>query len=644
MKSLLHFTALILFVHTCNGWFTPTYDPNVTYKTYNFDAPRPPDVACFEQATKSPYFVDKTSLIKLFLNTPYILITCPKKFGKSTNLDMLRRFYQLHINKTGHPINRKTTHDYKLFTDKSLNLNISKDQNFIEQHFGKYPVLYFDFTNITGVTCAEVYNSTLEKVLDAVAPYSFLYFKIKDKLELTNHTVLQAQIRMWKRFFNETRNRYNFVFAMEVVTEAIQKHFGKPAMVFMDGYDTPAMHLLNIGVWASGMNYFVQSLIELYARNTDQASHFIIAGVCRYFTMFPYTKLIYNYFLHNNVYAEYFGFTGTDVHRLLTANKIDNETRLKLKKHFNGYTFKPYHVHHATNETSLYHPKGVLRYLQNKTFDDYGLMEDNITTSLMTCIRHERFFNDIMTLLKMKTVGSASEFHMLEEDLIDFRDIVRSSCDELPEFFPYILHYIDNGYLTPVRKSYRIANVIANRKLQRDFQRAYLVLHGINIKNSQTISTLRAILNSKFTTDEVLTSLSESLQNIIQPRLDNSWESELNSYEFRTIIIGTLYSSFDFYEDTVRVSELGWKTETLFNHSDLLKVPSNDRKTLLIINVSFRVSLNDSIEEARKYVPFEPRKTSVVNLVKYLAINLKEDGKVEVGKGEDRDDWCWMDW
>lgn len=51
---------------------------------------------CFKTATTSYYYVDKTLLIRDFLDTkPMVsLFTRPRRFGKTLNMDMLRVFFE----------------------------------------------------------------------------------------------------------------------------------------------------------------------------------------------------------------------------------------------------------------------------------------------------------------------------------------------------------------------------------------------------------------------------------------------------------------------------------------------------------------------------------------------------------------------
>ena len=57
----------------------------------------------YNKIRESTAFVDKTMLIKeiVYSRDKVLLITCPRRFGKSTNMNMIKRFLELQIDKNG---------------------------------------------------------------------------------------------------------------------------------------------------------------------------------------------------------------------------------------------------------------------------------------------------------------------------------------------------------------------------------------------------------------------------------------------------------------------------------------------------------------------------------------------------------------
>ncbi|CAG8836501.1 20258_t:CDS:2, partial [Racocetra persica] len=66
---------------------------------------------------ESNVLVDKSLLIKAVLESPaqVLLITRPRRWGKSLNLNMLKTFFEVTVDKSGNPLTREQSLKYKIF-------------------------------------------------------------------------------------------------------------------------------------------------------------------------------------------------------------------------------------------------------------------------------------------------------------------------------------------------------------------------------------------------------------------------------------------------------------------------------------------------------------------------------------------------
>ena len=89
----------------------------------------PIGISDYVRAQEEYYYVDKTLLIKEFLDQkPLVsLFTRPRRFGKTLNMDMLRVFFEISDKNTS-----------KYFADK----NIWQCGEEYRSHQGKYPVIF----------------------------------------------------------------------------------------------------------------------------------------------------------------------------------------------------------------------------------------------------------------------------------------------------------------------------------------------------------------------------------------------------------------------------------------------------------------------------------------------------------------------
>ena len=90
------------------------------------------------------YFVDKTMLIKDFLdNSHYVLLMPrPKRFGKTLNLSMIEYFFDIEKPK-----------DKVLFDE----FEIAEEKEFCQKHQNKYPVINLTLKQMKGEDLADLF-------------------------------------------------------------------------------------------------------------------------------------------------------------------------------------------------------------------------------------------------------------------------------------------------------------------------------------------------------------------------------------------------------------------------------------------------------------------------------------------------------
>ena len=106
--------------------------------------PLPVGISDYRLASTEYYYVDKTLMIKDFLEQrPMVsLFTRPRRFGKTLNMDMLRVFFE------------KTEEDTsKYFTNKAIWACGQKYRDYQ----GKYPVIFLTFKDVKRNTWEETY-------------------------------------------------------------------------------------------------------------------------------------------------------------------------------------------------------------------------------------------------------------------------------------------------------------------------------------------------------------------------------------------------------------------------------------------------------------------------------------------------------
>ncbi|MEN0016681.1 MAG: AAA family ATPase, partial [Bacteroidota bacterium] len=121
----------------------------------------------------SDVFVDKSLFIQEFLEGSVgkvTLITRPRRWGKTINMDMLQRFLAIEVDEQGKPLPREQCLNQKLFAGGEIIVRpktckvkqlaplkiVQQHPYLVSGHQGKYPVISIGFKDVTGSSYEEV--------------------------------------------------------------------------------------------------------------------------------------------------------------------------------------------------------------------------------------------------------------------------------------------------------------------------------------------------------------------------------------------------------------------------------------------------------------------------------------------------------
>ena len=112
-----------------------------------------------EILSNSFYYVDKTKLIEELLENKdkVNLITCPRRFGKTLNMSMLKYFFDVDTNPS-------------LFNG----LYISGNKELCAKYLGKYPVIFITLKNVDGLSFTEAKDRLINVVSYEAKRFSYL--------------------------------------------------------------------------------------------------------------------------------------------------------------------------------------------------------------------------------------------------------------------------------------------------------------------------------------------------------------------------------------------------------------------------------------------------------------------------------------
>ncbi|WP_395946514.1 AAA family ATPase, partial [Caedibacter taeniospiralis] len=175
-----------------------------------------------ELITENAVFVDKSLLIRDMIEdaSKVVLITRPRRFGKTLNMSMLHHFFAAKIGF----IETRGLFDH---------LAIAMENNgfYLKAYQGKYPVIFVSFKDIK----ARDYQTALEQLSLLVRGIFRAHYYLLESAQL--NTIDKETLSNHLRF--EMLNASEIDLALRTLSELLYKHYQQKVVILIDEYDTP---------------------------------------------------------------------------------------------------------------------------------------------------------------------------------------------------------------------------------------------------------------------------------------------------------------------------------------------------------------------------------------------------------------------
>lgn len=296
--------------------------------------PLPIGVSDFKSATTNYYYVDKTLLIRDFLNAiPMVsLFTRPRRFGKTLNMDMLRVFFE------------KTSDNTSIyFKDKY----IWQCGDYYTKHQGQYPVIFLSFKD---VKCSS-WQETFQKISKLIS----LEFMRHDELE-SSFVLSSYEKEQYHRFASENINEVDCQMGLQLLSLLLHKHYNKDCVIIVDEYDTPIQQ----GHLCDFYNEIVDFMRNFFSGGLKDNPHLafgFLTGILKESIFSGMNNLKTNSILDNS-YSSYFGFTNEEVKDMLAYYEYEDKYQ-EILEWYDGYRF---------GNTEIFNPWSVINYISDECF------------------------------------------------------------------------------------------------------------------------------------------------------------------------------------------------------------------------------------------------------------------------------------
>ena len=291
----------------------------------------PPPVGTSDWArfSRTSYCVDKTLVLKELIDSEstVVLFTRPRRFGKTTALNMIREFYE---------------GEASLFEDKKIWAAGEKYQK--EQ--GSHPVIFLSFKDVKQMTVEEAFEKISGDIIAEV-------WRFREAVENGWGDGIKKEKLL--RVMHGKSSRIELAESLGLLCEAIESHGDKKPVILIDEYDQPITTASTYGFYDE-MCVFMRVFLSGALKDNKHCHVGIMTGVLRVAKEGILSGLnnpdVWTVF--DKPYSQYFGFTEEEVETM--ARYYGAEDKLpEIKTWYDGYDF---------GGTEIYNPWSVLRYFK----------------------------------------------------------------------------------------------------------------------------------------------------------------------------------------------------------------------------------------------------------------------------------------
>ena len=289
--------------------------------------------------TEDYYYIDKSDFISEWWENgdDVTLITRPRRFGKTLNMDMVRCFFSNH---------------YKDRGDLFEGLSIWKDEKYRKLQ-GTYPVIFLSFAEVKQPD----YETAVQKIKRIIAK---LYLKYR---ELLKGDVLTEYEKKQFQSVTPDMDDVTAQSSLQDLCDYLTRYYNQKVIILLDEYDTPMQEAYMGGYWDE-FTSFIRSLFNSTFKTNPYLERAIMTGITRVSKESIFSDL-------NNLnvvtttseqYATCFGFTETEVFQALDDFGLSTEQQM-VKQWYDGFIFG--------SQKDIYNPWSITNFLKHRKLRPY---------------------------------------------------------------------------------------------------------------------------------------------------------------------------------------------------------------------------------------------------------------------------------
>lgn len=350
--------------------------------------------------TDNYQYVDKTLSIKQVHDdgATTIILTRPRRFGKTLFMSMLQHFYASNVN--GYATRA-------FFSQSALK---AQQPAFFERHQGQYSVISISLKDVK----QETFESTIRTFKNLVASL----FQKHDAL-LKSKKLTSLDKERFMQLYTRESNLEDLQNALLYLSDFLNKAYGRPIIILIDEYDTPIIHSYLKGYYAPLIE-FMRGFFSSALKDNVSCYKAVISGILRVAkeSLFSDLNNAAIYTLLSKKYYDAFGFTLNE-----TKNLIENTQRNydlnSIQNWYNGYLI---------GDEPVFNPWSIIQCL---SFDGelapYWVNTSSNELIIDTLAKSTSNFKvNLQNLMQSKEVLLPIDFHVHFKNLADNDDALWS--------------------------------------------------------------------------------------------------------------------------------------------------------------------------------------------------------------------------
>ena len=320
------------------------------------------------------YFIDKSLYIKDIIDngSKVILVTRPRRFGKTLNMSMLRYYFDV-----------REENSKEIFEG----LKIMNEDEYYTSKMGYYPVVY--------VSLKDVESYSYEKMItDLQKAISNIY--IEHRYLLESNKIYEEEKENIRKILFQKGNETTLQNALKDLSIYLNRYYGKPVILLLDEYDVPLQAAYVKGYYGKAVE-FLKSFYNTSFKDNICLEKAILTGVSRIAkeSIFSGMNNFDVFTIMDNEFADDFGITSKEMEKVIADFNIE-EDREEIKKWYDGYKIG--------NVEGIYNPWSILNYLNKRELRPYWVNTSSNDLIKMTFKKSNAVKEKMISLLNGEPV------------------------------------------------------------------------------------------------------------------------------------------------------------------------------------------------------------------------------------------------